>query len=165
MICASIILGMKIGECLKKIEDVVLMWRKHLRKLNKKEMVDEEEETLERLKHRVLEAEVYLMITFGFDLDIKLAVEYLKEVEGTLDAELYKQTRRQITNFYKTELVSFNAPHLVALAALKIASKMSKISITTGEEVWYKVFSDLTTEKEVDRLVEALGDYLKEEMF
>lgn len=55
-----------------------MIWRKHLKKLNKKEMEPDSEETVKRLKHKVLEMEVQLMMTFSFDLDIKLAVEYLK---------------------------------------------------------------------------------------
>ena len=86
----------------------------------------------------------------------------MKEIEVSLESDFYKQTRRAITDFYKTELVLYYPPHLIVLAAVKIASKHtgSKLEIGGGNTAWYKVFDEETTEDQIEGLVEKIYEYL-----
>lgn len=51
-------------------------------------------------------------------------------------------------------------PHLIVLAAVKIASKHTGLKIDLGGITWYKAFTEETTEDEVERLVSVIYDYL-----
>ena len=148
-ICASVVLGMKIGECLKRVDDVITVWRKKVRKASGRELEKDDEQTMKKLRERVLRAEVNLMMTFEFDLDIKLASEYMRHVEKHMNMAFFESAHRGITDFYKTPLVLYFPPHLICLGAILLAHKATNIEISTGSTPWYTCFCSETTLEQV----------------
>lgn len=161
--CASVLLGSKLGECLKRTDDIIMLWRRQLKKITCKENIEDNEETLRRYKKAVFETEVNLMITFGFDLDIKLATDYLRLMESYIDVEMYVNTERCIRDFYRTQLVLYYEPHLIALAGLLTASRLMNYPLSVlNNRPWYRFFSESTQLEAVESLNHLLQTILQQ---
>lgn len=40
--CAAIVLGMKLGECLKRTDDVIMLWRRQVKRATSKENIEDD---------------------------------------------------------------------------------------------------------------------------
>lgn len=130
-----------------------MLWRRQIKKSTEKEDIEDDEETLKRYKKAVFETEVNLMTSISFDLDIKLATEYLKLMEAHIEAELYLNTEKCIRDFYRTPLVLYYEPHMIALASMLSASRISNCPLGKfNNRPWYQFFTDEVREQDVEKL-------------
>lgn len=151
--CAAVVLGMKLGECLKRLDDVFMLWRRQVKRVTGKENIEDDDEMIKRFKKRVLEAEVNMMTNFAFDLDIKLALDYLRAIEPHLDKDVYMDVEKCIRDFYRTPLIAYAEPHMIVLASLQIASRLLNTALNTiSGRPWYQFYSEDTKLSDVDSL-------------
>lgn len=151
--CASVLLGSKLGDCLKRVDDIVMLWRRQLKRLTCKEHIEDDEETIRGYKKALFETEVHLMTSIAFDLDIKLATNYLRLLESHVATETLVNAEKCVRDFYRTQLVVYFEPHLIALASLQSACRVmsSQLGKLNGR-IWYQFFSEETRLEEVEQL-------------
>lgn len=121
--CAAVLFAGKLTEQIEYPADILKTCRAILREKRGLEGEDSEEKQRYMMK-KLFEAEVNLMISVGFDMELEVGLTYLEEWERAIkDSHFFKTTAEQLSKLYHTNTVLYFEPELLALASLGMAAK------------------------------------------
>jgi hypothetical protein len=159
---AALHLACKLDDHPKDLEKVVHQFSHHL-------VLHAEKLPRDEIKIRLCAAEKALLAAMGYDLDIQLPyfwlVEFQRQYPVPMDIRLYKIATGFLNDSFRTLVILFYEPWVIALAAIKLSSIYLGTDLPdVGEVPWYKILSRQVEYENVEqcsyRICELYGRYL-----